>query len=335
MCIKICPKLSIQLLIFLSFSWTPAVLGWTSPTKQEIVHNWVIKGIGDLILNPKKAVESSNFSNLGFRLQAKLKEESLLLCGITSELLLVTDCSFSIRSLTSCPSTMTLSVAYQRLSNNDVSVSTQLMSMPLTSIHGDSVMVQFKGTLISNDYKQICVDNPSFTQNPLDWMKTAFEEKLFSDAQINVGQETFKLHKVILASASQVFKKMFGSDMQEKNGVINISDFDSAVIFDVLTYIYTGEAPNLKTLAKELLFAADKYDLQGLVFICMQQLETNLTFDNVAEVLVLLLADKLSFENPLRNNCIKFIQENFASVSQSKSWQSLMEASQDLAVQSM
>ena len=267
-------------------------------------------------------------------LKAQLKEESLLLslskrCG--TSLIWARDCSFSIRSSTGSPSdspTMTLSVADEELSyyNEDVSI-------PLTSIHGGPLVVHFKGTFILGVYKQTCLKKPDFTRHPLNWMKTAFEAMLFSDAQIKVGQETFKVHKVILASVSQVFQKMFESDMQEKNGVINISDFDSAVIFDVLAYIYTGEAPNLKTLAKDLLLAADKYDLQGLVFICMQQLETDLTFDNVAEVLF--LADKLSLQNPLRNACIRFIQKHSASVSRSKSWQSLMEVSQDLAVHSM
>ena len=326
-----------MLSVFFSLcSWTPAVLAWTTPTKQEIVHSWVIKCVSDLCHNPQKAINSLDFisiSKMKFALQAKLEEESLLLSlkqnsnNPSSTLVWVKDCSFSIRSSTSGSSdipTMTMSVADQKLSNDIKGV-----SIPLTNICGGSLIVQFKGTLISNDYKQTCVEKFNFIQYPPVWMKRAFDENLFSDAEIKVGQESFNVHKVILALASQVFKKMFESDMKEKNGVIEISDFDPAIISDLLMYIYTGEAPNLKTLAKELLFAADKYDLQGLVFICMQQLETDLTFDNVAEVL--LLADRLSLENPLRSVCVRFIQENLASVSQSKSWRSLMEVvSQDL-----
>ena len=290
-----------------------------------------------------------SISEMKFALQVKLEEESLLLSlkqnpfNPSHTQVWAKDCSFSIWSSTSGPSdtfsirsstsgpsdtpAMTLSVADQKLSNDIKGV-----SIPLTKICGGSLIVQFKGTLISNDYKQVCVKKPDFIQYPRVWMKRALDENLFSDAQIKVGQESFKVHKVILASASQVFKKMFESDMKEKNGVIEISDFDPAIISDLLTYIYTGEAPNLKTLAKGLIYAADKYDLQGLVFICMQQLETELTFDNVAEVLF--LADKLSLENSLCSDSVRFIQENFASVSQSKSSQSVMEDSQDL-IQSM
>ena len=271
-----------------------------------------------------ESLDFISISEMTFALQAKLGKKSLLLFlkNIHSSSTLkwvhvwAKDCSFSIRSPTSGLSdtpAMTLSVADQKLSNDIKGV-----SIPLTNICGGSLMVQFKGTLISNDCKQTCVKKPDFIHYPHVWMKRAFDENLFSDAQIILGQESFKVHKVILASASQVFKKMFESDMKEKNGVIEISDFDPAIISDLLKYIYTGEAPNLKTLAKELLFAADKYDLQGLVFICMQQLETDLTFDNVAEVLF--LVDRLSLENPLRSVCVRFIQENFASVSQSKSW---------------
>ena len=93
------------------------------------------------------------------------------------------------------------------------------------------------------------------------WMVKLFNEKSYSDAQIQVGEEVFLVHRVILAAASPVFHAMFESGMQERSGIIKISDFDSAVVSDLLAFIYTGEAPNLETLAKELLLASDKYDI--------------------------------------------------------------------------
>ena len=45
--------------------------------------------------------------------------------------------------------------------------------------------------------------------------------------------------------------------MKEKQeGVITISDIDTEVLSEMLTFIYTGSAPNVNVWAKEL---ADKY----------------------------------------------------------------------------
>ena len=121
-------------------------------------------------------------------LKANLKKESLLLSlskRSGSSFIWAKDCSFSIRSSTGSPSdspTMTLSVADEELSYHN----NKGVSIPLTSIHGGPLVVQFKGTFILRDYKQTCVKKPDFTRHPLNWMKTAFEAMLFSDAQIKV-----------------------------------------------------------------------------------------------------------------------------------------------------
>ena len=90
-------------------------------------------------------------------------------------------------------------------------------------------------------------------------MISLLEDKLFTDMTIKCGDEEFKVHKAVLASQSPVFRKMFVSDMKEKwTSLIEISDTNSAVITDMVAYLYTGTAPNIHTLAKDLLAVADK-----------------------------------------------------------------------------
>ncbi len=55
---------------------------------------------------------------------------------------------------------------------------------------------------------------------------------------------------------------MLETDMKEKQEkVMTISDLDKEVVSDMLTFLYTGSAPNIEVRAKELLNAASKYQL--------------------------------------------------------------------------
>lgn len=54
----------------------------------------------------------------------------------------------------------------------------------------------------------------------------------------------FKVHRVILASQSAVFKKMFEVDMKEKQcSIVNIPDISPMVMSDVIDYLYTEQHP--------------------------------------------------------------------------------------------
>jgi len=278
-----------------------------------------------------------SLSKMKVFLQARLEEESLVLAlsmvsAYNEVELMATDCKFSFYSLENISSTQSqfLRLADQRLSDEEENPG---VSIPLTEICGNSLSVKFEGVILSEDYKQFTVKKPDSIQWPFKWMVKMFNEKSYSDAQIQVGGEAFKVHRVILAAASPVFYAMFESGMQERQGTIKISDFDPAVVGDLLAFIYTGEAPNLKTLAKELLLAADKYDVQNLACACMKYLGDQLTSSNVADILH--LAEKLPSDNLLKNNCVKYIQDNLYYVCESKSWKVLKETCKDLVVDTM
>ena len=82
-------------------------------------------------------------------------------------------------------------------------------------------------------------------------MKLMYEKKLFTDIQIEVGEKTFDAHRVVLASFSDVFKKMFEINMKEKEEKrVVISDIDAEVMSDLLSFMYTGSAPNMKAHIK-------------------------------------------------------------------------------------
>ena len=189
--------------------------------------------------------------------------------------------------------------------------------------HG-TLTVQFEGTLfcLTDPIESLSEQKPLEGKlNMLAGNKSLFEDKLFADVTIKCGDAEFKAHKAILASQSPVFKKMLESDMKEqRTNVIEISDVDQAVISDMLAYIYTGSAPNLDTLVKELLNVADKYELSQLLAICEYNLKSEMCVDNVIELLILADMHNSSY---LKKACLSYIYHNSAAVHSSSQWKEL------------
>merc|ERR1712083_449340 len=79
---------------------------------------------------------------------------------------------------------------------------------------------------------------------------------------------------------------------------------------DMLRFIYMGKAPNLDSMAADLLAAADKYALERLKVMCEEALCNNLSVENVSEVLI--LADRHSAEQ-LKAQAIEFINNRHAT----------------------
>ena len=152
----------------------------------------------------------------------------------------------------------------------------------------------------------------------------ALKEDCFSDVTLVVGSKEFKAHKVILAVQSPVFRAMFESEMMEsKSNRVEIDDIDEELMEETLTFIYTGKSPNVDEMASELLFPADKYQLDHLKLMCEKVLCRDVKVENVIDVLV--LADKHN-ANQLKTICLQFIATNASETMQTPSWKSLKPA---------
>ena len=206
-------------------------------------------------------------------------------------------------------------------------------------LHNGTLTVQVCGILnfFSNPIESVSKFSIASEPIPNIPMKGMLEEGLFSDVKIRTSTKTFNVHRVVLASHSDVFKRMFQINMREKReGIVSISDIEPEVMTSLLTYMYTGCAPDLKTRAKELLLTADKYNISHLQVLCESELKKNLKSANVAEIL--LIADKCQLKSraseSLKNICIKFIKHN-PSVYQLDSWKKLKKISPQLALETM
>lgn len=87
-----------------------------------------------------------------------------------------------------------------------------------------------------------------------------FAKSLFADFSIKANDNQI-LHtsKCILGARSPVFLAMLTNDMEEtRTNQVNITDYDSKVLEELLRYIYTGLIENAQEVAVDLIMAAKK-----------------------------------------------------------------------------
>merc|ERR1719481_119879 len=144
-------------------------------------------------------------------------------------------------------------------------------------------------------------------------------DKSLLDVTLTCGDASFKCNKFMLTARSPVFKAMFQHDNKEsQSNVVEIKDIESKVLEEILHYIHTGDAPNIKNRAKDLLAAADFYQLEQLKTSCQELLSESLDPENAIEMLY--LSEKFSAQK-LRIEALKFVANNSNSVN----WKDLEE----------
>jgi len=140
-------------------------------------------------------------------------------------------------------------------------------------------------------------------------------EKNLADLEINCDGEVFNCHRNILSARSPVFFAMFQADMIEnKSKKVHIRDIKKEVFSEVLKFIYTGSVSSedsLKEQAKDILAAANKYQLDLLKELCEAQLVSTLNASNCLDLLVL---GDLHEAAKLKMAALDFVSINSASL---------------------
>ncbi len=140
---------------------------------------------------------------------------------------------------------------------------------------------------------------------------TIESDKGLKDVVLHFGPEKERVQasKFMLFARSPVFKTMFAVDMKEsKSNEVSIPDISVAVGKEMITYIYTDKAPNVKTMTEELLIAAEKYQLPGLKALCENSIVNALNVSNAAYFL--LFADRYCGDGKFKKHVLSFITQN-------------------------
>uniref|UniRef100_A0AAY4EU00 BTB domain-containing protein n=1 Tax=Denticeps clupeoides TaxID=299321 RepID=A0AAY4EU00_9TELE len=136
-----------------------------------------------------------------------------------------------------------------------------------------------------------------------------WDQSLLPDCSLVVGGQEFQAHKAILAARCPVFRAMFLHDMKERRtNCVEIQGVEPEVLKELVTFIYTGKAPNLQDMATELLVAADMYLLERLKRMCEDALCRSLTVENAVEILIF---TDLHLTPDLKEEAITFIKRCF------------------------
>ncbi|RLN17456.1 hypothetical protein C2845_PM02G13050 [Panicum miliaceum] len=118
--------------------------------------------------------------------------------------------------------------------------------------------------------------------------------KTGADVTFEVGGETFRAHRCILAARSTVFEAELFGQMKESvdTTVIRVDDMEADVFRALLGFMYTDGLPACPALqqaamSQHLLVAADRYNLERLKLICEDNLCVHIDTGSVATILAL------------------------------------------------
>ncbi|XP_070508297.1 speckle-type POZ protein-like [Chironomus tepperi] len=149
-----------------------------------------------------------------------------------------------------------------------------------------------------------------------------FNNQSFSDFQIitSDGKEIY-VHRNILSIRSPVFEAMITSTMKEgTEKKVLIDDIDGRTLMELIRFVYSGKVNEIDSIATELIYAANKYDLQDLKPLCVESLAFNIDVNNALETLV--LAD-LHQEKYLKKFAIDFIKFKYSEIKDQPGWENL------------
>ncbi|XP_049768126.1 poly [ADP-ribose] polymerase tankyrase-1-like [Schistocerca cancellata] len=125
-------------------------------------------------------------------------------------------------------------------------------------------------------------------------------------------------HRALLADRSPVFGGMFRHDSLEASaGEVAVPDVEGRVLRQLVAYLYTLQAPQLPSLAPDLLAAADKYGVSALKARCEQLVAAQLSVETAAAAAVLAIRHSCT---SLRQAAVNFIKANVTQVMTTQGW---------------
>jgi hypothetical protein len=158
-----------------------------------------------------------------------------------------------------------------------------------------------------------------------------FNSQKFSDIMIVCGSETFFCHKNILACKSDVFATMFNmtDSIENQKGVVQVDDFDAKTMKTVLAYIY-GNNIDKNDGDMDLLLAADKYNLLGLVKCCEHSIISELSCNDALESL---LSSRIISSKKIVDAAKLVIKRQGDDIKSNQNWNKLKVENPELAME--
>ena len=103
----------------------------------------------------------------------------------------------------------------------------------------------------------------------------------FVDMEIIVGSETFRVHRVIMATKSDYFRAVMSSELKEaKENRVIIKDLDPEIMKTVIEFCYTNQVSLNDDNFHQVLSAAFRFCMESLKDVCMKFIEPRISPSN-------------------------------------------------------
>jgi hypothetical protein len=131
-----------------------------------------------------------------------------------------------------------------------------------------------------------------------------FNSKIFSDFKIICSDnKEVPIHRCIIATQSKVFDKMLRVNNDTKTLIIK--DFDGNTMTELLRFIYTGRIKKSDySLSSKVINAAEKFGVEGIIYLCLYNMENQMNLENVFAILSLAVKHE---DSNLEDMCLEFI----------------------------
>ena len=159
--------------------------------------------------------------------------------------------------------------------------------------------------------------------------ENSFREKLYAekelvDLKILCDGKTFKCHKVVLSCQSEVFKTMIKNKslLEKEMEIMKIeeNDISSDTMEQLLYYLYHEKIKDIKMINSDLLIAADKYIVHGLLDECSKYFESNLSLQNALDILV---TAEITNQKNLFEAASRFVSKSLGSLNKSSTFREM------------
>ncbi|GBL99082.1 Speckle-type POZ protein-like B [Araneus ventricosus] len=187
----------------------------------------------------------------------------------------------------------------------------------------------FKNAVVFNDGEEL--ETPPTFKGEL---MSLYKSGVLCDTKLRTNTQTFSAHKLILSARSPVFRATFTHDMKENmNGCVDIEDLDSDTVRRMLEFMYTDSLEDLEwENAKNLYFAADKYQILSLRQKCSNFMKNNINPCNCSDVLLL---SELHNDPDLKRIAQEYILKHDKDIFASEEWSYFMENHLQISAETM
>uniref|UniRef100_A0A182P421 BTB domain-containing protein n=1 Tax=Anopheles epiroticus TaxID=199890 RepID=A0A182P421_9DIPT len=153
---------------------------------------------------------------------------------------------------------------------------------------------------------------PNYSREVLKMMFMMRSHHMLTDVTLEVEQETFHAHKVVLSAASPYFKAMFTGGLKEcEMACVKLQGVCPTAMTRILFFMYTGQIRVTELTVCQLLPAATMFQVPNVIDACCDFLERQL--DPTNAIGIANFAEQHGCES-LRQKANQFIERNFTQI---------------------